>query len=185
LDFHQFKKLSSVNLLLSFGLVLYTCKQTHIKFYGSLLLIGIFGFCIEVLGVKTGYIFGHYFYGNAFGTKLYDVPLILIVNWALLIYSTSLIFKTSSTYFNATISAFLMVILDYFIEQSASNLDFWYWLHHVIPIQNYVAWFVISFILNLIFQKIISQKSNSTATGFYVVQLTFFILLFVFKYKFK
>lgn len=174
-----FKKLSPVNLLLSAVLILFTSKQTHIKFYGCMIAITILGFFIEVIGVKTGFIFGSYHYGAAMGIKVLAVPLLIGINWSILLYSTSQFCRFKSEILNAIFGAFLMTILDYFIEQSASKFDFWHWKNNHIPLQNYIAWFLISFILNLIFQKTIAQPENKTAKAFYLTELVFFSILFL------
>lgn len=174
-----FKKLSPVNLLLSAVLILFTSKQTHIKFYGSMIAIAFLGFFIEVIGVKTGFIFGSYHYGEAMGIKILAVPLLIGLNWSILVYSTSQFCKFKSDILNAIFGAFLMTFLDYFIEQSASKFDFWHWKNNHIPAQNYIAWFLISFVLNLIFQKTIAQPENKTAKAFYLTELAFFSILFL------
>jgi len=173
-----FKQLTSVNLVLSVFLVLLMSNQSSIKFYGSFLFVAFAGYVLEVIGVKTGLIFGNYYYGNALGFKLFDVPLLIGINWAVLIYAISQFTKFDNKWINALIGASLMTFLDFFIEQSASKFDFWYWQNDVIPIKNYVAWFVISFVLNIIVQKILAQKPNFTAKWFYVVQVCFFVILF-------
>ncbi|HRG00697.1 MAG TPA: carotenoid biosynthesis protein [Bacteroidia bacterium] len=172
-----FKSLSPVNLLLSVSMVLLMAQQTKWQFYTSLVLVAVSGFLVEVAGVKTELIFGSYYYGQSFGYKLFSVPLLIGVNWAILLYSTAQFSKFKNKWVNALFGAFLMVFLDYFIEQNASKFDFWYWKDNIIPLQNYIAWFVISFILNLLVQKYLSQKSNITAKAFYLVELTFFIAL--------
>jgi putative membrane protein len=174
-----FKKLSPVNLLLSAVLILFTSKQTHIKFYGSMIAIAFLGFFIEVIGVKTGFIFGSYHYGAAMGIKILAVPLLIGLNWSILVYSTSQFCKFKSEILNAIFGAFLMTFLDYFIEQSASKFDFWHWKNNHIPVQNYIAWFLISFVLNLIFQKTIAKPDNKTAKAFYLTELAFFSILFL------
>ncbi len=175
-----FKKLSPVNLLLSILLILISAKQNHYKFYLSLISIAIFGFFIEVVGVKTGLIFGTYKYGWAMGFQLLSVPLLIGANWAVLLYSTSQFCKFKNHIINSLFGAFLMTFLDYFIEQCASKFDFWYWENNKIPLKNYFAWFIISFILNLIFQKILTKNNNNTAKVFYLTQIAFFALLFLF-----
>ncbi len=179
-----FKKLSPVNLLLSAALIIFTSKQTHIKFYGSMIAIAFLGFFIEVIGVKTGFIFGSYNYGAAMGPKILAVPLLIGLNWSILVYCTSQFCKFKSDLLNAIFGAFLMTFLDYFIEQSASKFDFWYWENDVIPLKNYLAWFIISFILNLIFQKTLSGNHNKTAKAFYLTEILFFVLLFFFFKQF-
>ena len=175
-----FRSLSPVNLLLSVGLVLLMAQQKKWQFYASLLLVAFLGFLVEVLGVKTELIFGSYYYGQSFGYKLFSVPLLIGVNWAILLYCTSQFSKFKNPIINALISSLLMVLLDYFIEQNAANFGFWYWKNDIIPIQNYIAWFVISFLLNLLVQKHFIQKTNDTAKTFYLIELAFFVALYLF-----
>ncbi len=156
-------------------------QQTNWKFYGSLLLIALIGFLLEVLGVKTEFIFGSYHYGQALGFKALSVPLLIGINWAILLYCTSQFLRIKNQILNALFGACLMVFLDFFIEQNAARFDFWYWKNSVIPLQNYIAWFIISFVLNLVFQKKLGQKSNLTARAFYVIEIIFFAALFLKK----
>jgi putative membrane protein len=173
-----FRTLSPVNLCLSTGLVLLTSGQTKWQFYTALLGAGVLGFFVEVLGVKTELIFGSYYYGKALGIKFFAVPLLIGLNWAVLLYSTAQLSKFKNEVVNALFGAGLMVGLDFFIEQNASKFDFWYWHGARIPLQNYIAWFVISFLLNLLVQKHLSQKPNFTAKAFYFVQFAFFAILY-------
>lgn len=173
-----FRSLSPVNLLLATGLVLLMSNQNKWQFYFAFVTSAIIGFFIEVLGVKTELIFGSYNYGQALGYKLFSVPLLIGVNWAVLLYATSQLSVFKNALVNALFGATLMVLLDFFIEQSAAKFDFWYWKNSHIPIQNYIAWFVISFGLNLLFQKHFSSKSNYTAKAFYFVQIAFFVALY-------
>ena len=175
-----FKPLSPVNLLLSFGLIVLMSEQTKWQFYGALCLVAILGFFVEVLGVKTELIFGSYYYGHSLGYKWLSVPLLIGVNWSMLLYCTAQLSKFKNPIINALFGAGLMVALDFFIEQNASKFDFWHWKSNVIPMQNYIAWFVIAFLLNLLVQKHLAQKSNLTARVLYFVQLAFFSALYCF-----
>ena len=56
-----------------------------------MIAIACLGFFIEVIGVKTGFIFGSYYYGAAMGIKILAVPLLIGLNWSILVYSTSLV----------------------------------------------------------------------------------------------
>lgn len=178
---HYFRSLSPVNLLLSAVLMLIMSNQSKPLFYGMLLFAATAGFFVEVLGVKTGLIFGHYYYGSALGYKLLSVPLLIGLNWALLIYATNQFFHLQNKYFNAVLAAFLMTGLDFFIEQSAARFDFWYWRGAHIPLQNYIAWFLVSLLINLFAGKELSPKPNPTAKAFYVIQVVFFAALYIFR----
>ena len=43
-----------------------------------------------------------------------------------------------------------MVLLDYLIEPVAVNLKWWYWDNINPPILNFIAWFLISYIIQVI-----------------------------------
>lgn len=175
-----FRPLSPVNLMLSAGLVFLMSNQTKWQFWVSIIGLAMAGFFIEVVGVKTGMIFGVYHYGHSLGFRWLSVPLLIGLNWAVLLYSTSQVLVIKNTIANALFGALLMVCLDGLIEQSAAKLDFWYWRKGIIPMQNYIAWFLISFGLNLMAQKYLSAKPNSTAKAFYIIQLVFFAALYFF-----
>lgn len=175
-----FRSLSPLNLLLSAGLVLLMCGHKKWQFYASFLAVAIIGFIVEVLGVKTGLIFGNYYYGNSFGYKYLSVPLLIGLNWAMLLYSTSQFVKFKNKWINVFLGSVLMVLLDFFIEQSAARFDFWYWENGLIPMQNYIAWFIISLGLNTFFQPVFSEKANVTARAFYLIELMFFSCLYFF-----
>jgi putative membrane protein len=175
-----FRTLSPVNLMLSAGLVLLMSNQNKWQFWVSVIGIALAGFFIEVIGVKTGLIFGTYYYGNSLGYRLFSVPLLIGVNWALLLYCSSQVLVIKNAVANALVGALLMVCLDFLIEHSAPKLDFWYWKNSVIPLQNYIAWFVISFGMNLLVQKHFSAKPNLTAKAFYAIQVVFFAALYFF-----
>ncbi|MDF1560771.1 MAG: carotenoid biosynthesis protein [Bacteroidales bacterium] len=48
-------------------------------------------FLVEAVGVNTGKIFGSYSYGSALGPKLWNTPVIIGLNWFVLIYCTNVI----------------------------------------------------------------------------------------------
>jgi bisanhydrobacterioruberin hydratase len=175
-----FKSLSPVNLLLSMGLIVLMSQQKKWQFYLALALVGVLGFLVEVLGVKTEIIFGSYYYGHSLGSKILSVPLLIGVNWSMLLYCTAQLSRFKNSLVNAFFGAFLMVLLDFFIEQNASKFDFWYWKNNLIPLQNYFAWFIIAFLLNLLVQKQLALKRNLTAIALYFVQLVFFSSLYFF-----
>jgi putative membrane protein len=67
-----------------------------------------------------------------------------------------------------------MVLVDIFIEMVAARLDYWHWDGGIIPLQNYIAWLIISFFFNLIYQTINFKTQNKIASTVFVLQLLFF-----------
>lgn len=178
-------KLTPVNLLINLGIVLWMHKgntQT-LGIYAAIVFVS--GFLLEWAGVSTGVIFGQYFYGNNLGYKLFDVPLIIGVNWLLLSYGSmqtaallkSRIPATLQQWILPLIGASIMVTIDVCIEHVCQRLDFWYWRNSEIPMQNYTAWFLFSFAFNFLFMRLKIVTGNSVAVWLTALQLVFFVLL--------
>lgn len=138
------------------------------------------GFLAEVLGIHTGLLFGHYQYGAALGFKLWEVPLIIGLNWLMLVYTAGHVanyFKRAPDWVKAALAATLMVTLDYLIEPVAIHLDFWRWQGGQIPRSNYVGWLGVAIALQLYFQRSAFLKNNPLAPFVFFLQLVFFAAL--------
>lgn len=177
-----FRALTPFNLLLSAAILFSFHRQWNrafILFCGVCFLSGYF---VEVAGVATGLIFGSYAYGPTLGWQLLEVPLIIGLNWLMLIYSTGSICAGLSLplALKAALASGLMVLLDLFIEPVAMAYNFWQWENDLVPWQNYAAWFIISFSLHLLFFLLPFRKRNLAAKYLYGLQLIFFIILCLF-----
>lgn len=174
-----FLLLTPFNLLLTQGIFFYANSNFDKKLLLSFILTFIIGFGVEVAGVHTGILFGNYQYGSALGLKLFNVPLLIGVNWFLLAISTRGILEKISH--NATVqitsSALLMVLLDVLIEPVAIQLDFWSWENNTIPLQNYVMWFITALVIQYILRKLKPHLNIVICLGVYITQLIFFGIL--------
>lgn len=174
-----FLSLSFFNLLLSFS-VLLLGRQTHtLKFYYFVILCALYGMIAEWIGVHTHLLFGNYTYGKNLGIKLFDVPVIIGVNWCVLTISTSSIASsfTKNIYLHLLISCGLMVGIDLLIEPVAVKSDYWSWNKGVIPTYNYICWFIVSIPIHLLYFKMKLSEQNKVAVCLYIVLATFFTLL--------
>ncbi len=178
-------RLTPLNLLLSISILIFYHRARNRNFwlYSSIVFIG--GFLIEWLGVSTGIIFGRYHYGENLGIKLFDIPLIIGINWLILSYcSMSVVEKyrerwslNLSPIASASIGSLLMVFVDFWIERLCARLDFWYWKSSTAPLQNYIAWFVFAFAFNYLLVSFRVETKNKTAVVLYLLQVVFFLLL--------
>lgn len=171
-----FLSLTPLNLLVSFSLLFYFHKNfKNIQFF-IFVGIAIIGFFAEVLGVLTGSIFGSYFYGSVLGWKFLNTPLIIGVNWIMLTYAAVYSWSkyVTNTWLIAFLSATTLVLLDFLIEPVAISYDFWLWKEDVIPNQNYVAWFAISFFFCFFLEKCRNKSTNSLAPYLLITQFIFF-----------
>ena len=168
------------HLLLMMVILLLNYDQPDKKLYFFLLLIFITGFLIEWTGVHTGRIFGRYAYGNVLGVKVDDVPLIIGVNWFLLIYATGVSLQQSNIknqLVRLVTGAFVLVVLDVLIEPIAVRFDYWHWIGGHIPAKNYVCWFIVSMVLLFVFEQFNFKKQGMAALVLLISQFIFFAVL--------
>ncbi len=170
-------------ILMSFILIFINSKINQKGFMTSIILIAIFGFIIEYLGANYGILFGAYSYGENLGFKVGNVPLIMAINWILLIIITGnfseKVFKNSLVS-KVIFGSLLMVILDFFIEFSAPKLDYWEFDKHPVPLSNYIWWFLFSIIFHIIYQINIKEKEHVLSQNILLIHFLFFGLLALF-----
>ncbi len=178
-----FIALTPLNLLLTTALLLYGHQHINKKVILGLVLCSCLGYAIEVVGVKTGWPFGAYTYGEVLGFKLLGVPLIIGFNWFLLSYCFYLLTSTLAinSLFKSAIAAFGMVLLDLLIEPVAIVLGYWSWQSHQIPITNYAAWFCIAIVFQIALNRIKSTGPRSLALIILLSQFIYFCAIFIFK----
>lgn len=85
-----FIRITPLNLLFAAAFLFFGRKPAPVVW---LVGLGIFisSFLVEAIGVNTGRIFGEYSYGYALGPKLLNTPVIIGLNWFVLIYCTNII----------------------------------------------------------------------------------------------
>jgi putative membrane protein len=178
----SFLPLSAFNLILSFGVVLLARKKDIIGFLAYLALAFVVGMTAEWIGIHTGYLFGNYSYGQNLGTKFLGVPLVIGLNWGMLVtISGSLANRLAASFLvKVTVAALLMTGLDYLMEPVAIESDFWQWKTGQIPIYNYICWFVISFALQVVYFKFKLAESNKVNDVLFVIMVLFFSILTIF-----
>ncbi|MFC3880058.1 carotenoid biosynthesis protein [Algoriphagus namhaensis] len=137
------------------------------------------GFGSEIIGIHTGYLYGDYVYGPTLGPKLWEVPLVIGVNWFLLVYLSGALFAKHITndYVAALMGALVMTALDYIMEPVAVAMDMWYWKFEIIPWSNYLGWLGVAFLIHLIYRKCNFHKENPLARILLIAMIVFFTVL--------
>jgi bisanhydrobacterioruberin hydratase len=186
-----------LNLLLMFGLLLWTQRSHGIQFYIFLIIAVLTGLGVEVIGVNTGILFGQYSYGKVLGYKYMGVPFMIGINWFITIYCCGITVHTflqrvarlaapdlampSKTINALSIvvdGATLAVFFDWVMEPVAIKMGFWQWGGNGnIPTFNYVCWFGISLLLLMLFHFLRFNKSNKFAVHLLLIQVMFFLIL--------
>jgi putative membrane protein len=168
-------------ILVSAGLVILRYEKFRQSRFVAFAVIVVMAFLVEVYGVKTGNLFGTYSYGENLGWKLFGVPLIIGVNWAVLLMVaqqlTTHYIVVNNRFFSAITVGILMTSFDLLLEVLAPILDFWSFIHmNYPPLQNFIAWFCVSFCFGL-FSFSHFRNQNGTAVLYGTAQLVFFMAL--------
>ena len=174
-----FVSLTPLTLLVSLGVMLYFHQDRTNLFFISCFLVWLGGFLVELAGVQTGVIFGQYAYGEVLGIKIWDTPLIIGVNWLLLIYAVAALMahKTWALWQKALIIGTGMTLLDVLIEPFAIRFGLWHWFGAPVPLQNYIAWLITGSTIGAVFLALNPrmQTKNRMATVVLVAQTLFFL----------
>ncbi|KEO73484.1 carotenoid biosynthesis protein [Anditalea andensis] len=174
-----FQLLTPFHLILSVVILLIFHRDWSYKFIVFALVAFLIGFVAEAVGVQTGLVFGDYSYGTVLGPKIWGAPLMIGVNWFLLVYVSGALFHNyiANDYLAAFMGALLMVFLDFIIEPVAIKLEFWAWEHENIPLSNYIGWLAIAFPIQIVYRKMSFRKDNPLAVFLLVCLVAFFGIL--------
>ncbi|MFK8055793.1 MAG: carotenoid biosynthesis protein [Saprospiraceae bacterium] len=180
-----FVYLTSLHLLLCTVLILITHRpMPSPRIWIWLVVCYALGWTAEYVGVHYKWLFGEYIYGDVLGPKVYAIPLIIGVNWILVIYGVcttlNMLFPTLNRVFKAIFAAFLLVALDYLIEPVAIKLDFWTWMLGTPPTQNFIGWLGVGLIQTSLFYLIVPFTENRLAPVLVLLQVIFFSYLSIF-----
>lgn len=107
---------------------------------------------VETIGTTTGRPFGPYEYTPFFGPRIGVLPLAIPLAWYAVLGSGHYLifhwFKPASRRLTAVTVAAWATAFDFVLEPFAAYVkSYWIWQTPTIPMQNYVAWFVLSFLL--------------------------------------
>ena len=177
-----FLTLSPFNLLLTFAVLLIGRKEKNKNWYIFLGIGCLTGFAVEWIGVHTSWLFGQYYYGENLGWKLNEIPIIIGLNWLLMIVGSASISARlfNNRWYEIISSALIMTAFDAIMEPVAIKSDFWHWKNEIIPIYNYVCWFGVGFLLQWVYQVLKLRESNKVHDALLLVMTVFFIVLNVF-----
>ncbi|MDB5146506.1 MAG: putative rane protein [Mucilaginibacter sp.] len=168
------------HLLLMLVVIIYSYDTLDGRFILFALITFLIGFIAEYIGVHTGWIFGHYRYGQTLGIKLFEIPLMIGVNWFLLIYAAGVTLQRSrlkNKLVRILSGAMILTLLDILIEPIAIHFDYWHWLNAGIPFKNYVCWFVLSALLLFIFEQFKFKRQSIVSPALLIAQFVFFAVL--------
>lgn len=136
---------------------------------------------VEMAGVQTGVIFGSYTYGRALGPRVAETPLLIGINWVLLVVASGALFqRLQNRVLAAACAALAMTGFDVVMEQVCHRMDMWSWADGRIPLRNYAAWFLLALFFHAAAEILHIRFRSSLARWIFGVQLAFFLWLYLF-----
>lgn len=135
----------------------------------------------EELGVRTGAIFGPYYYTDVLGAKLGSVPYVIPVYWYLILFSgyvvAALILKRqqaaagglSNMAWRSLLVALIATSFDLVLDPyMVYKVKAWVWVgmspgqgYFGVPFHNYYGWICTAFVLALVFQLLHAKIGSS------------------------
>ena len=129
----------------------------------------IISLLLEIIGSKTGYVFGgkyHYNNDNTPGFTLYGIPVLIPIAWFGIIYmsinfcnyvtNARFPFENSINYFFIILNAIFVMFLDLVLDPLAVDEKRWNWelpgIYYGIPILNFFGWLLVPLLIVFIFQ---------------------------------
>jgi putative membrane protein len=171
-----FKLLTPLSLILSLGVVLVFHRDWSRKWMLAFVIVFMASLLAEIIGVRTGLLFGEYVYGKTLGVKILDAPLMIGLNWLLLVYCTAAIANHASI--NKSVRIFfgagLMVVYDLVLEYVAPVMDMWSWEDPYPGLRNFIMWFLLSLGFHAWFQLSGLNHENKPARYLFGIQFLFF-----------
>lgn len=176
---YLFTLITPYSLVLVTVLIFLHHIEWNTKTIAVLASIFVIGFVTEIIGVATGSLFGEYEYGNGLGIKVADVPLVIGLNWIFLVYASNGIVSkyTSNNILIVLGAASLMVVYDIVLEKAAPLMDMWEFSENNPPVNNYIMWFVLALLFNILLQVFKVKTNNTPARWLFFIQFVFFCII--------
>ena len=174
-----FGTLTPWSLILSFSAVLVFQKELSLKLVIAFVVVFTTALIIEIIGVNTGVLFGSYKYGPALGPMILRTPVLIGLNWLILVYCSVAIVNHHFTHKITRVLAgsLLMVTYDLILEYVAPIMYMWSWDASYPGIRTFVMWFVVAIFLHLLFQWLGLRINNKPARYLFYIQFLFFCVI--------
>lgn len=146
----------------------------------GLCAIAILGLTIEIIGINFGVPFGEYSYSSILGVQLFKTPILIGINWLMLVYAMVMIIHRfiKNNWFKAIVACIALVALDMLIEPVAIDWNMWTWKKSDVPIQNYITWGIVAFFFSLLLSyRLKAVNKNKIALPVIIFQFLFFVIL--------
>lgn len=140
----------------------------------------VISYLMEEVGVRTGWIFGHYHYGDMLGFKLGHVPLLIPLGWFMMIYPAWVVARAllrevdvrqpAGMVVLALVAALVMTGWDMVMDPPMAAAGKWVWedggAYFGVPPHNYFGWVLNTFVVYLAFDAASRTTAGHGGEGY-------------------
>lgn len=148
-----------------------------------LVFTAVIGFYSEVIGVKTGWPYGHYTYTSYLAPDVWHVPIVMMAAWLFITVESFVVVPAHWPWVTRVVLGGLVAVgIDMLIDPVAANVQhLWRWqqrgAYYHIPLQNFVAWFAIECLLQAV---LVAVDRRSRPVRLRKLEFPLFALVLVF-----
>lgn len=126
------------------------------------------GLLVEAVGTATGVPFGRYDYDGSLGPRLFGVPIVIPLAWAMMAYPALLIGRriAATRLRRAVVGGAALASWDLFLDPQMVDAGHWRWVDvraHLpgvpsVPLSNYAGWLAVSVLLMAVLDRVSAQR---------------------------
>ena len=135
-----------------------------------LALTAVPGFALEVLGVHSGFPFGHYAYSTTLGPRWGGVPVVIGLAWTMLAWPAVLAARAlvRSPVARVLVGGWALASADLFLDPQMVDRGYWTWRDptpHLpgvgrVPLTNFAGWLLVSLVIAAAVQALLRRDDQ-------------------------
>ncbi|HWQ81911.1 MAG TPA: carotenoid biosynthesis protein [Ignavibacteria bacterium] len=135
---------------------------------------------VEITGASTGFPFGNYYYSEILQPQIFNAPVAVGLSWIMTSLTSLFIVRTfapGNSILNVFSASALLTAYDLVLEPFAAHVNrFWVWEKGSVPIENYIAWFGVSFVITAVLNYIPRKNELNESAGRITSAVSFLLL---------
>lgn len=176
-----FIALITPSLVLAITAVLAFHKGWNARTVAWFVFIVVSSFLLEMYGVHSGRVFGTYSYGRGLAPLVRGTPLVIGLNWLLLVYASHdaarrMLPAKAGSAGRIVAAALLMIAYDLLLEWVAPFMRMWSFGQGYPPFRNFAAWFAAAVVYQSGIEALRIRCDNRPAVFLFFCQMAFFLL---------
>lgn len=164
-----------VTIAVGIGLLMGYPRDNGMRFVIWLCLTYMITMFLESLGVNFGLVFGFYIYSKLLGPGIAGVPFLIGATWISVVYGSICLARcfTGSNLPSALLAGIFCLVYDLLLEVVAVRMGYWAWSGGVVPLQNYISWYLIGAVLSYVFLAMRLNPRNAVNAWLIMVQAVY------------